>query len=159
MFLETFLHQNLFPESIFNFSGNVQLHQIRARRWSGDQECHLCSRLEHDQWQGVNCYYSSYSYILIFACPHVLAFSHFPIPGVCYPMALALHPHLRRTKQVIISRPWYPPRTVSHRWANCAIPDNKLPSFLYIISLISSHLDNVSLSLYPLVLISSPPRG
>ena len=86
LLLETFLHISWKYFSFSFCSGNVQLHQIWARRWSGDQERHLRSRLEHDQrqgvnnvtihhmisdqCQGVNCCYSSY-YFLIFSKLHI----------------------------------------------------------------------------------------
>ena len=44
---------NWWKIEIHIFSGDVQLHQIWERRRPRDQERHLCSRLEHDQWQGV----------------------------------------------------------------------------------------------------------
>ena len=85
MFLESFSLKSFpesflksFPESVFHCSGDVQLHQIWARRRSGDQECHLCSRVEHDQWQGVTIHHiliSSYFQFPIFVYPH----AHIPI--------------------------------------------------------------------------------
>ena len=118
MFQKKLFFLQVLSQKVFPFSGDVQLHQIWERRGSGDQECHLCSWVEHDQWQGANCYNKSIPPFYIRCLQSYgsgTAFSSLPgwigilLSFLLYPRSLSYprsllssswNPHLCRVKQV-----------------------------------------------------------